>query len=119
MFRFFFKKSRLILTLRNRPRITLRVYRADRNPLLTDSPTTIPQSAYLRPPAIERNFLISPPGSPPAGWEQVREDPPNTTPLAADLIQALRKLQIRNGSAFEVLLEPDAGHGVGVYVEDC
>lgn len=103
----------------NREAITLRVYRADPNPLIVpDSSSTVPQHAYLRPPAIEKNFLISPPGSPPVGWEQTQEDPPNSTPLAEDLIQALRRLQVRGekGSAIEVLLESE---DVNVYVEDC
>jgi hypothetical protein len=103
----------------DRQTIALRVYRADPNPLIIpDSPTTVPQDAYLRPPPIEKNFLISPPGSPPVGWEQVREDPPNVTPLAVDLIEALRKLQVRSkkGPSVEVLLESE---DVNVYVEDC
>lgn len=46
-------------------------------------------------PATDRNFLISPPGSPPVGWEPVREDPPNTDTLADDLIKALGSLRDR------------------------
>ncbi|KAJ7589504.1 calcineurin-binding protein [Mycena floridula] len=98
----------------DRPEVILRVYRADPNPIATTS--------YLQPPAIEKNFLISPPGSPPVGWEQIREDPPNVTPLADDLIAALKKLQLtqHKSSAVEVLLAPDDdGSGVGVYVQDC
>ena len=72
----------------------------------------------------EKNFLISPPGSPPVGWEQLREDPPNATPLAGDLIAALRKLEVqeesaRRGPGIEVLLEPEEGVGISVCVEDC
>lgn len=65
--------------------------------------------------------MISPPGSPPIGWEPIKEDPPNATPLADDLMAALRKLQIHNNkrSSLEVLLDPHEGSGVGVYVEDC
>ncbi|KAG5352653.1 hypothetical protein E4T56_gene9872 [Termitomyces sp. T112] len=102
--------------------VELRVYRADPNPLITTDMfgNTIPEDNYLRPPAIEKNFLISPPGSPPVGWEQIREDPPNASPLADDLIQALRKLQLQERrSSLEVLLDPHEGSGVGVYVEDC
>jgi len=114
--------------------VTLRVYRADPNPLLPaeNTPYTVPEQNYLRPPATDKNFLISPPGSPPVGWEQIREDPPNATPLADDLMDALRKLQLterrRRGSGsssgsegrFEVLLEPEEGEeGVRVCVEDC
>jgi len=114
------------------PQMILRVYRADPNPLLPKPPafgdaefSTIPQENYLQPPPIEKNFLISPPGSPPVGWEQVKEDPPNSTPLAADLMAVLRKLEVqekkmtRGGSpSLEVLLPPDES-GVGVYIEDC
>ena len=105
------------------PVIVLRVYRAD--------PTRISPSSddeddpyHLRPPPVEKNFLISPPGSPPVGWEQIKEDPPNAAPLAEDLISALRRLQIREeidgeGGGVFTLVEPDEGAGVGVYVQDC
>ena len=94
----------------------LRVFRAD------PTPATPPCGArHLRPPPIEKNFLISPPGSPPVGWEQVVEDPPNVAPLADDLIAALRKLQLVQTPAAgrEMILDPEGGAGIGVYVEDC
>jgi len=51
------------------------------------------------------------------------EDPPNVTPLADDLIAALRKLQLDAGVAVpggrEMILDPEDGAGIGVYVEDC
>ena len=102
------------------PRIELRVFRADPNPLIPRGERSwIPQTNYLQPPAIEKNFLISPPGSPPIGWEPIKEDPPNATPLADDLIHALRKLQFcSERPAFEQLLDPLDGPGVGVFVED-
>jgi len=100
--------------------IVLRVYRADPNPLVPRGERSwIPNTSYLQPPAIEKNFLISPPGSPPVGWEPIKEDPPNATPLADDLIMALRKLQTyENRPVFEQLLDPEDGSGVGVYVEN-
>jgi hypothetical protein len=102
--------------------IVLRVYRADPNPVIPRGNTWIPQNSYLKPPAVEKNFLISPPGSPPVGWEQIREDPPNSTPLAEDLIVALRRLKTHEDAyskpSFEQLLDPMDGPGVGVYVED-
>jgi len=103
------------------PRIMLRVFRADPNPLIRHGERSwIPQTNYLQPPTVEKNFLISPPGSPPVGWEPIKEDPPNATPLAEDLIHALRKLQCYSERpAFEQLLDPLDGSGVGVYVEDC
>lgn len=103
---------------------SLRVYRADRTEIERD-----PAEHYLRPPQLEKNFLISPPGSPPIGWEQVREDPPNATPLAEDLIHALRKLEVdaqfrrtkvEGQRGVELLLAPeDSSDGITVYVEDC
>ena len=51
------------------------------------------------------------------------EEPPNSTPLADDLIAALRKLQLVAGTASaggrEMLLDPEDGAGIGVFVEDC
>ena len=98
------------------PGFVLRVFRADPTPL------TPPGGTHLRPPAIEKNFLISPPGSPPVGWEQVTEEPPNATPLAEDLIAALHKLHLTSGAGSggrEMILDPEDGAGIGVYVEDC
>jgi len=110
------------------PQLVLRVYRSDPSPLKTYGPwgaqySTIPQANYLQPPPIEKNFLISPPGSPPVGWEQVKEDPPNQTPLAGDLMTALKKLELQEkrmqeSGPLEVLLHPEES-GVGVYVENC
>lgn len=97
-------------------RFTLRVFRGDPTPI---DPS---RDIHLHPPALEKNFLISPPGSPPVGWEPVKEDPPNATPLAEDLISALQKLQISapsNGPRIELLHESEDGQGISVYVEDC
>lgn len=104
--------------------IVLRVYRADPTPISPSSKTAENDPYHLRPPPIEKNFLISPPGSPPVGWEQIKEDPPNSAPLAEDLISALRRLQMRedvdgeSGGLF-TLVEPGEAAGVGVYVQDC
>ncbi|UJR09358.1 hypothetical protein I4U23_013602 [Adineta vaga] len=45
---------------------------------------------HLRPPEPEKLFLISPPASPPVGWEQKLEDPPI---VDLNLIAALAQLQ--------------------------
>ncbi len=47
----------------------------------------------LAVPTTDKNFLISPPGSPPVGWEPIREDPPNRDTLADDLMKALADLR--------------------------
>jgi len=109
--------DRLVLEATNdMPKTTLGVYRSVKINL-NNNPS---DDQHLRPPAIEKNFLISPPGSPPVGWEPIKEDPPNPTPLADDLIAALRKLQVHNKrSSREILLEPEDGVGVTVYVEEC
>lgn len=89
----------------------LRVYALPRTPLDVGT-------VHLRPPEAERNFLISPPGSPPEGWEPIVEDGPNTAPLADDLRRALEALQLssrRRGTGPELIL--DEG-GVRVEVED-
>ncbi|KZS98719.1 Calcipressin, partial [Sistotremastrum niveocremeum HHB9708] len=100
---------------------TLRVFRALPTPLHTLSS----EASHLAPPALEKNFLISPPGSPPVGWEPIREDPPNSTPLAADLVAALERLQINHAVRFEhgqtraqLINADEVNGGVGVWVED-
>ena len=115
--------ARLILSRRkNSSQVILRVYRADPNPLIPQgaSSSWIPETSYLQPPPVEKNFLISPPGSPPVGWEPIKEDPPNSCPLADDLMAALKRLKTyeEHEPGLELLLDPMDGAGVGVYVED-
>jgi len=54
---------------------------------------------HPRPPVPGRNVLISPPGSPPVGWEQAREEPPNGKPLlqilARPLLLSLLRAQLQ------------------------
>lgn len=113
-----------LIQLLHSPAVILRVYRADRTTILT--PTGSGEgNIYLRPPKQDKNFLISPPGSPPIGWEPIREEPPNATPLADDLMVALKKLKLQEDSrhrapGLEVLIAPeDDGVGISVFVEDC
>ncbi|KAI8365533.1 Calcipressin [Blakeslea trispora] len=47
-----------------------------------------PKSESLQVPKFERNLLISPPGSPCEGWQQIEEDAPNQAVLASDLMHA-------------------------------
>jgi len=48
------------------------------------------QGLFLAPPPLEKQFLISPPCSPPVGWEQPREGQPN--PVDYDLLAAMASL---------------------------
>lgn len=77
----------------------LRVYFCGETPLILmpDGDYVVARSAeahkqFLEPPPPEREFLLSPPGSPPVGWEQREEERPNQETLAQDLIDALQKL---------------------------
>lgn len=66
----------------------------------------------LKPPALEKQFLISPPASPPEGWEPVTEAQPI---LNLDLQTALAN--ILPGSAHE--LHPPSSDQPGIVVHIC
>jgi calcipressin-2 len=77
---------------------------------------------------LEKNYLISPPGSPKEGWIQVEEDPPNAVTLHDDIQAALDRLarnvgqpsesEIDTGKGKVILDTTDLG-GVQVIVQDC
>ncbi|KAJ2001848.1 hypothetical protein GGI04_001753 [Coemansia thaxteri] len=58
--------------------------------------TSLSQSRnnFLKVPAQEKLWLISPPGSPPINWRQTREDPPNAKHLDHRLEAALQELSL-------------------------
>lgn len=89
----------------NPTRIPLRVFFGPQLSL----PLPTLESTLLSVPALSRNFLISPPGSPPVGWEQTLEEAPNSQTHAHDaddgaagawgdeLARALRFLSVSGG----------------------
>jgi len=60
------------------------------------NPTSIePKDEHLNLPDVGKLFFISPPPSPPHGWEMRLEDAPNKQVHAEDLAEALAKLHHR------------------------
>lgn len=65
----------------------------DRTRVYFGEPIPIDQEPkYLDKPDAGKLFFISPPPSPPMGWEMKNEDPPNKQVHAVDLADALSKL---------------------------
>lgn len=63
----------------------VRVYFGEHTPLQ-------PVDQHLQAPEAKKLFFISPPPSPPHGWESRNEEPPNQVVVAEDLAHALAKL---------------------------
>lgn len=55
------------------------------------------EDQHLQAPKSSKMFFISPPPSPPMGWEMRNEEPPNKDVHAEDLASALAKLHARPG----------------------
>ncbi|KAI8142456.1 Calcipressin [Fennellomyces sp. T-0311] len=70
-----------------RPWMEIRLYYGQHNPINPD-----PKTFQLQVPQSEKNFLISPPGSPCDDWKQTMESPPNTAVLASDMTHAIAEL---------------------------
>ncbi|KAI5791640.1 Calcipressin-domain-containing protein [Peziza echinospora] len=61
-----------------------------------------PVDQHLQAPESKKLFFISPPPSPPHGWEVRNEGPPNIQVLAEDLAAALKKLRYKpSGGSIE------------------
>jgi len=78
---------------------------------------------------LEKNWLISPPGSPQEGWVQIEEDPPNKVALHEDIQAALDRLakdlegdeedgENTKGVTGNVILDTTSLGGVQVIVND-
>ncbi|EMC95182.1 hypothetical protein BAUCODRAFT_35173 [Baudoinia panamericana UAMH 10762] len=67
------------------------------------------EERYLQAPKSQKLFFISPPPSPPMGWEMRNEEPPNKDVHAEDLAAALRKLHARP-AADEALKQDEVGN---------
>lgn len=61
---------------------------------------------YLHAPKSDKLFFISPPPSPPHGWEMRNEEPPNKEVHPEDLAQALASLHAKNQRP----VTPDKSH---------
>lgn len=69
------------------------------------------EDQHLRAPKSDKLFFISPPPSPPMGWEMRNEEPPNKDAHAEDLAAALARLQAR--PAADAALRENEGETVG------
>lgn len=81
----------LLLFLAN-ARIQLHQYKINKSIIncYFAQPVTPISNKNLQPPAPTKQFLISPPSSPPAGWQQAEECEPNI--FSHDLLAALANL---------------------------
>ena len=76
------------------------------------TPTDDRAVKHLAAPEADRLFFISPPPSPPAGWEMRNEEPPNKAVHAEDLASALAKLHAKP-RADAAMAEGEEGGGDG------
>jgi calcipressin-2 len=74
---------------------------------MQNTPLTI-EKQHLEPPVLQRNWMISPPGSPQEGWVQIEEDPPNSVTLHEDIQSALDRLAVQLESLEDEVEEEDS-----------
>lgn len=68
-----------------------RIYFGEPTPVLSQEEAH--RKKLLEAPQLDKLFFISPPPSPPHGWQMRNEDPPNKEVHASDLAHALSKLR--------------------------
>ncbi|KAH6656304.1 Calcipressin family protein [Truncatella angustata] len=73
------------------------------------TPLNMTQDKHLALPDAGKLFFISPPPSPPCGWEMRMEDAPNKQVHAEDLADALAKLHHRNVAPVDTPISPVEG----------
>ncbi|KAK6067085.1 calcipressin family protein [Seiridium cupressi] len=73
------------------------------------TPLNMTQDQHLALPDAGKLFFISPPPSPPCGWEMRLEDAPNKQVHAEDLADALAKLHHRNVAPIDSPISPVEG----------
>ncbi|KAJ3040176.1 Calcipressin-1, partial [Rhizophlyctis rosea] len=95
----------------------LRVYFGDHTDTTHLSNPSAQPLNFLRVPEPEKNFLLSPPGSPPIGWVQLRESSPVSGGHNDALLDALHQLENDEGAqGMEFVL--DAGSAITVEEEE-
>ncbi|KAK0513852.1 hypothetical protein JMJ35_003574 [Cladonia borealis] len=84
-----------------------RIYFGYPTPLLSD----LPKDQHLKAPSLGKVLFISPPPSPPCGWEIREEEPPNKEIIAADLAKALAGLSGSGLSGSDLSGSGETGNG--------
>ena len=75
-----------------------------------------PQPEMLHPPKTKRNYLISPPPSPPGGWQQTRE----TKPKPGIEVEILSKLtELKPGMTHELIARNESFNTPSICVHVC
>ncbi|KAL6717500.1 hypothetical protein ACLMJK_005415 [Lecanora helva] len=75
----------------------IKLYFGGRTPVVGVDDDAADGGGRLRPPRLGKLLFVSPPPSPPAGWETREEEPPNREVHAGDLVEALEGVKGRDG----------------------
>lgn len=98
--------------LRVRPEFDGKVVMGDRCKVYFGQPTPVhARDEHLALPDAGKLFFISPPPSPPHGWEMRLEDAPNKQVHADDLAEALAKLHSERPAIADSPVSPGPDHG--------